>query len=58
MTTYQIKKENARQEAIEWQNDFENHNYSYVELLIIELRFKKLARRFGLTKEFKENGII
>ena len=30
--TYEIKKEMARQEAIDWQNDFGNHNYSYGEL--------------------------
>ena len=58
MTEYQRKKEAARQMAIEWQHDFDNHNYSYRELHIQQLRFEKLARQFGLRKEFKENGII
>ena len=58
MTKYQIEKEKARQEAIDWQNDFDNHNYSYYELYLQQLRFEKLARQFGLRKEFRENGII
>lgn len=58
MTKYQIEKEKARQEAIEWQYDFDNHNYSYYELWLQQIRFEKLARRFGLRKEFRENGII
>lgn len=58
MTKYQIEKEKARQEAIDWQLDFENHNYSYYELYLQQIRFEKLARQFGLRKEFRENGII
>ena len=58
MTKYQIEKEKARQEAIDWQNDFDNHNYSYYELWLQQIRFEKLARQFGLRKEFRENGII
>ncbi len=58
MTKYQANKEKARQEAIQWQHDFDNHNYSYYELHIQQLRFERLARQFGLRKEFRENGII
>lgn len=58
MTKYQIEKEKARQEAIDWQNDFNNHNYSWHELYMQQIRFEKLARQFGLRKEFRENGII
>ena len=58
MTKYQIEKEKARQEAINWQLDFDNHNYSYYELWMQQIRFEKLARQFGLRKEFRENGII
>ena len=57
MTKYQIEKEKARQEAIKWQRDFDEHNYWY-ELYMQQIRFKKLARQFGLRKEFRENGII
>lgn len=58
MTQYQIEKEKARQEAIEWQNNFANHNLSWYELWLQQRRFEKLARQFGLRKEFRENGII
>lgn len=58
MTKYEIEKEKARQEAIEWQQNFEQHNYSWYELFLQQRRFEKLARQFGLRKEFRENGII
>jgi len=58
MTKYQIKKEKARQEAIGWQLDFNNHNYSWEELSYYGEYFERLAKRYGLVKEFRENGII
>lgn len=56
--TYQELKNKAREEAKEWQLDFVNNNYSYEEFFEAQLQFTKLAKRYGLTKEFKENGII
>lgn len=56
-TTYEAKKEIARQEAIDWQNDVANRNYSYGELAEFVMHFEKLGRRYGLLKEFRENGI-
>lgn len=58
MSKYQEGKEKARQEAIDWQADFGNHNYSYGELAFYSGYFEKKAKRFGLVKEFKENAII
>lgn len=58
MNKYQIGKEKARQEAIEWQLDFNNHNYSWGEIAYFADYFTKLAKRYGLVKEFKENCII
>lgn len=55
--TYEAKKEIARQEAIDWQNDVANRNYSYGELCEFVMHFEKLGRRYGLLKEFRENGI-
>ena len=55
---YQRKKAKAIREAIEWQLDFDNHNYSYGELAYYGNYFEKLAKRYGLVREFKENGII
>ena len=57
-TIYEKKKEIARQEAIDWQDDFRNHNYSYGELAEFGYYFEKLGRRYGLLKEFRENGIL
>lgn len=56
--TYQFFKEKARQKAIEWSLDFHNHDYSYRELISFGNYFGKLAKRYGLIKEFKGNGII
>jgi hypothetical protein len=58
MNKYTQLKERARDKAIEWQNDFNNHNYSYGELAYYEEYFKRLAKRCGLVGEFRENGII
>ena len=55
--TYETKKEMARQEAIDWQNDFCNHDYTYGELAESGYYFEKLGRKYGLLKEFRENGI-
>ena len=58
MTKYQKAKERARDKAVEWQTDFSNHSYSYGELAYYGDYFEKLAKRYGLVKEFRENGII
>lgn len=58
MNTYQRAKERVRDKAIEWQADFENHNYSYGELAAWNSYFEKLGKRYGLLAEFRENGII
>lgn len=55
---YQQRKEQARNKAIDRQRDFENHSYSWGELAEWTGYFEKLGRRYGLTEEFKENGII
>lgn len=55
---YQTAKENARTEAIEWQIGFCDADYSYDDLAHYGEYFVKMAKRYGLVKEFKENGII
>lgn len=57
MGNYQKLKTKARNEAIEWQLDFSNHNYSYGELAYYENYFGTLGKRYGLLREFRENGI-
>ncbi len=55
--TYQQRKEAARQEAIDWQHEDGDYPYSYGGLAIIGEYFYKLGKRFGLLREFRENGI-
>lgn len=57
MNKYQQGKGRAREQAINWQLDFNNHNYSYSELADYGDYFYKLGKRYGLLKEFRENGI-
>lgn len=58
MTQYQINKEKARRVGTRWQLDFASQRYSYNELWYWQIKLEKLAKKFGLIKEFKENGII
>jgi len=51
-------KEQARDLAIQWQKQASRKSQSWVELLHFGNAFTKAARRFGLVREFKENGII
>jgi len=44
--------------AIDWQNWASNQNLSYAELAEWQEVFTKLAIKFDLQDEFKENGII
>lgn len=57
MSKYLEMKARAWQKAIDWQLDFNNHNYSWSELAEWGNYFYKLGKRYGLLKEFKENGI-
>jgi hypothetical protein len=47
----------AYDKAIQWQREFSEHNYSYGELYEYGNYFYKLGKRYGLLKEFRENGI-
>ena len=58
MSRYARAKENARQKAMDWQTEYYNNNYSYGELIAFTEYFTKLAKRYGLITEFRENGII
>ena len=56
--SYSEAKEKARNEAIEWQMTFCEHSYSYAELAYFTYYFEKKATRYGLIREFRENGIL
>jgi hypothetical protein len=51
-------KGEARQVAIDWQSKFANKSMTYSEVAEASQYFSKLGKKFRLTKEFKENGII
>lgn len=55
--TYKEQKEKTRELAVQWQHDFENHNYDWLELANWGDFFTKLGKRYGLLKEFRANGI-
>lgn len=56
-TYYQKRKEELREEAIEWQASLSAWCPSYGELAYCYEYFEKLGRRYGLLREFRENGI-
>ena len=51
-------QEDARQTAIDWQSWASGQNLSYGELSEYQGYFETLGEKFGLTEEFRENGII
>lgn len=58
MNKYEQGKANARQQAIDWQNEQSMQSMSWGEVAYYSDYFTKLGKRYGLLKEFKENGII
>ena len=52
---YQSYKEKTREQAINFSNNMEDYFSLWIEVYNY---FTKKAKRYGLTKEFKENGII
>jgi hypothetical protein len=56
--TYAERKADAREKALIFQYDFACLPWSYGELGTIGEQFEKIGKRYGLIKEFKENGIL
>lgn len=57
-TGYNIKKEQLRNQAFKYQIEQSDKNMYLSELVSHSEYFKKQGKRYGLLKEFKENGII
>lgn len=55
---YIERKASLQDIAMEWQAQFSGYAWSYRELAEIYSFLEKNAKRYGLIKEFKENGII
>lgn len=51
-------KEKTRDEAISWQMAFSEESLSYGELCEIYKKLEEKARRYGLLREFAENGVL
>lgn len=58
MNNYQKRKAAAIEAAINWQDEFVSRPVFWSELAEKTERFEKLAKRYGLRKLFRENGII
>ena len=56
--SYQEKKEKARQEAIDLIHEAAEKKCSMEDMAIIHNYIYNLGKRFGLVKEFAENGLI
>lgn len=55
---YTNRKEAARAAAIAYQEQAAERAQTYAEAEAARRKFEKLARRFGLVREFRGNGII
>ena len=58
ISNYQIKKNKIRQEAIAWQQFASMQNLSLNDLILQADYFATVGKKYGLIKEFKENGIL
>ena len=56
--TYSQLQEEARQKAIDWQRKASEKPMYMSELAERNEYFRKLGKRYGLIREFKENAII
>ena len=55
--TYAEAKELARSVAVTWSIHGSDLSLSYGEIVLITEYFHNLGRRYGLLREFRENGI-
>ena len=57
MSKYMEKKEAARNEAINWQSTAAS-DMSWLERANYQAHLLNIGRRYGLIREFHENGVI
>ena len=59
MNRYQVNKEEVRELAKFYQKELAHDGTTdYITLAEIGLKLKKLAKRYGLIKEFRREGIL
>ena len=56
-STYAERRESIRNAAIDFQAACSEYQFSYSELAVILPWFEKMGKRYGLLREFQENGI-
>lgn len=57
MSKYQKAKARAREMAQEFSSEISEMNPSWWDICDAQDRYEKLGRRYGLLREFRENGI-
>lgn len=57
MTEYAKRKEAVRSQAIEWSDETSESPMSWADLAGWQAYFERMGRRYGLLREFRENGI-
>ena len=57
MSKYKKAKARAREVAVEFSNNQDDMALSWAECAEIGNKFERLGRRYGLLREFHENGI-
>ena len=55
---YELMQAAIRESAQKWQAEAAEKSLSYGELLHDTRIFEKYAKKYGLQREFRENGII
>lgn len=58
LTPYRKKKSLAQQLAIDWQQQNINKAHSWKWTCQWFLRWERIGKKYGLIREFKENGIL
>ena len=58
MKSYKTLKNELRTRVMELQNSLSDKDNSYMELSELSGNIYAQAKKFGLIKEFKENGIL
>ncbi len=56
--TQPMNRDEAREQAIDWQAWQAEESLSYEEVLNWQAHFESVADQYELTEEFQENGII
>lgn len=58
MSEYQKRRQACRQRSIDWLQSCSENAYGYGEIAEQRETVERIARRYGLRREFSENGII